>query len=129
MPAVHVRTLTPTIGAVIEGVDVSTALDDEVVAAIRAALLKHRVVFFEDQILAAQGVKSPVPEEEYTIPLGAADVKRQGRDVTVIAIAKMVPEALAAAETLASEGIAVEVVDRLTVLPSGKTPFVIRDDV
>ena len=89
MPAVHVRTLTPTIGAVIEGVDVSTALDDEVVAAIRAALLKHRVVFFEDQILAAQGVKSPVPEEEYTIPLGAADVKRQGRDVTVIAIAKM----------------------------------------
>jgi acetoin:2,6-dichlorophenolindophenol oxidoreductase subunit beta len=78
------------------------------------------VVVFEDQILAAQGVKSPVPEEEYTIPLGVADVKRQGRDVTVIAIAKMVPEALAAAEELASEGIAVEVVDPRTLVPMDK---------
>ena len=78
------------------------------------------VVFFEDQILAAQGVKSPVPEEEYTIPIGVAEVKRQGRDVTVIAIAKMVPEALAAAAELASEGIAVEVVDPRTLVPMDK---------
>ena len=58
------------------------------------------VIFFEDQILAARGAKGPVPEEEYTIPLGVAEVKRQGSDVTVIAISKMVPEALAAAEEL-----------------------------
>jgi pyruvate dehydrogenase E1 component beta subunit len=80
------------------------------------------VVFFEDQILAAQGAKSPVPEEEYTIPLGAAEVKNQGRDVTVIAIAKMVPEALAAAKELAGEGIAVEVVDPRTLVPMDKGP-------
>ena len=78
------------------------------------------VVFFEDQMLAQRGVKGPVPEEEYTIPIGVADVKRQGRDVTVVAIAKTVPEALAAAEELASEGIAVEVVDPRTLVPLDK---------
>src|ERR671918_2002119 len=72
------------------------------------------VIFFEDQILSLRGVKGPVPEEEYTIPIGVADVKRQGTAVTVVAISKMVPEALAAAEELASEDIAVEVVDPRT---------------
>jgi pyruvate dehydrogenase E1 component beta subunit len=79
------------------------------------------VVFFEDQILAQRGDKGPVPDEEYTIPLGVAEVKRQGRDVTVIAIAKMVPEALAAADELARDGIAVEVVDPRTLVPMDKT--------
>ncbi len=51
------------------------------------------------------------------MPIGAADVKRQGRDVTVIAISKMVYEALAAAEVLASDGISVEVVDPRTLVP------------
>jgi len=58
-----------------------------------------------------------VPEEEYTIPLGKADVKREGSDVTVVALAWMVPEALAAAEDLAKEGISVEVVDPRTLVP------------
>lgn len=49
MSQIQVRTLTPTIGALIEGVDLSQALDDEVIAEIRSTLLKHRVVFFEDQ--------------------------------------------------------------------------------
>jgi pyruvate dehydrogenase E1 component beta subunit len=75
------------------------------------------VVFFEDQILASSGAKSPVPEEEYTIPLGSADVKREGSDVTVVAISKMVLEALAAAEELAGEGISLEVVDPRTLVP------------
>jgi pyruvate/2-oxoglutarate/acetoin dehydrogenase E1 component len=74
---------------------------------------------FEDQILAASA-KGLVPEEEYTVPIGVAEVKRAGRDVTVIAIAKMVPEALAAAEDLAGEGIAVEVVDPRTLVPMDK---------
>jgi len=78
------------------------------------------VVFFEDQMLALRGVKSAVPEEEYTVPIGVADVKRQGRDVTVVAIAKMVLEALAAAEELANEGISVEVVDPRTLVPMDK---------
>jgi pyruvate dehydrogenase E1 component beta subunit len=78
------------------------------------------VVVFEDQMLAARGEKGPVPEAEYTIPIGVADVKREGHDVTVIAISKMVPEALAAAEVLASEGISVEVVDPRTLVPMDK---------
>jgi taurine dioxygenase len=49
MPGLRVKILTPTIGALIEGVDLSQALDDEVIAEIRAALLKHRVIFFENQ--------------------------------------------------------------------------------
>lgn len=61
-----------------------------------------------------------MPEEEYTIPIGVADVKRPGRGVTVIA--KMVLEALAAAEALAREGIAVEAVDpRTLTLMEGHT--------
>ncbi len=76
------------------------------------------VVVFEDQMLAS--TTGPVPEEEYTIPLGVADVKRPGRDVTVIAIAKMVEEALAAAEALAGEGIDVEVIDPRTLVPMDK---------
>jgi pyruvate dehydrogenase E1 component beta subunit len=78
------------------------------------------VVVFEDQILAASSTKSPIPDEEYTIPIGLADVKRQGRDVTVIAISKMLPEALAAAEEVARDGIAVEVVDPRTLVPMDK---------
>jgi pyruvate dehydrogenase E1 component beta subunit len=77
------------------------------------------VVVFEDQILAASA-KGPVPEEEYTVPIGAADVKREGYDVTVIAISKMVPEALAAAEELSGAGVAVEVVDPRTLVPMDK---------
>src|SRR4029450_2602330 len=64
--------------------------------------------------------KGPVPEEEYTIPIGVAEVKRQGRDVTVIAVAKMGGEALAAGEGAAGEGIAVEVVDPRSLVPMDK---------
>ncbi len=49
MPKITTRTLTPTIGAVVEGVDLAGNLSDEEIAQIRAALLKHKVIFFEDQ--------------------------------------------------------------------------------
>ena len=75
------------------------------------------VVFFEDQILAAQPDKFPVPEEEYTVPIGAADIQRSCADVTVVAISKMVPEALKAAEELDREGVSVEVVGPRTLVP------------
>ena len=58
-----------------------------------------------------------MPEEDYTIPFGQVDVKREGSDVTVVALAWLVHEALAAAETLAAEGISVEVVDPRTLVP------------
>ena len=61
--------------------------------------------------------KGDVPEDDYTIPLGVADLKREGSDVTVVALAWLVHEALAAAETLAAEGISVEVVDPRTLVP------------
>ncbi|MBT5812669.1 MAG: alpha-ketoacid dehydrogenase subunit beta, partial [Rhodospirillaceae bacterium] len=61
--------------------------------------------------------KGDVPDEEYTLPIGKADVKREGKDVTIVAIAWLVHEALAAAETLAQEGISVEVVDPRSLFP------------
>jgi pyruvate/2-oxoglutarate/acetoin dehydrogenase E1 component len=73
------------------------------------------VIAFESNRLA--GLKGPVPEEDYTVPLGKADVKREGTDITVVALAWQVQEALAAAETLAAEGISVEVVDPRTLVP------------
>jgi pyruvate/2-oxoglutarate/acetoin dehydrogenase E1 component len=73
------------------------------------------VISFESNRLMAR--KGPVPEEEYTIPIGKADVKRAGSDVTVVALAWLVHEALAAAEELAKEGVSVEVVDPRTLVP------------
>ena len=61
--------------------------------------------------------KGQVPDEDYTIPLGKADVKREASDFTVVALAWLVHEALAAAETLADEGFSVEVIDPRTLVP------------
>src|SRR5271169_3890858 len=73
------------------------------------------VISFESNRLMTR--KGPVPEEDYTIPLGKADIKREGSDVTVVALAWLVHEALAAAEELATEGISIEVVDPRTLAP------------
>src|SRR5258707_1945766 len=72
------------------------------------------VISFESGRL--MGRKGPVPEEDYTIPFGKADIKREGGDVTVVALAWLVHEALAAAEELAREGISIEVVDPRTLV-------------
>lgn len=73
------------------------------------------VISFEtNRIIASRG---DVPEETYAIPLGKAEVKRPGRDVTVVATGMLVPEALKAAEVLAGQGIELEVVDPRTLLP------------
>jgi pyruvate/2-oxoglutarate/acetoin dehydrogenase E1 component len=73
------------------------------------------VISFESNRLMT--LKGPVPSEEYTIELGKADIKRGGSDVTVVAIAWLVHEALAAAEELAKENISVEVIDPRTLVP------------
>ncbi len=73
------------------------------------------VVVFENKTL--YGSSGPLPEEEYTIPLGQGDIKRRGKDVTVVAVSRMVHVALAAADRLAAEGIEVEVVDPRTIFP------------
>ncbi|MBM4438730.1 MAG: alpha-ketoacid dehydrogenase subunit beta, partial [Actinobacteria bacterium] len=73
------------------------------------------VIFFEHKALYA--VRGHVPTGEYTIPLGVADVKRTGTDVSVMTYARQVQYALEAAEALAAEGISVEVVDLRTLYP------------
>ncbi|MGQ9500700.1 MAG: alpha-ketoacid dehydrogenase subunit beta [Anaerolineae bacterium] len=76
------------------------------------------VIFFEDKM--CYQIKGPVPVGEYTIPLGVADVKRSGDDVTFVATSSMVQVALSAAEALAQEGISAEVVDPRTLKPLDK---------
>lgn len=73
------------------------------------------VCFLEHKLLYK--LKGEVPEEEYTIPLGVADIKRTGSDITVVASEIMVHKSLAAAEKLQDEGISVEVVDPRTLRP------------
>ena len=73
------------------------------------------VIFFEHKVL--YGMSGEVPEGEYTIPLGMADIKRKGKDVTVVAMGRMVHMALEAAETLSKDRIDLEVIDLRTLSP------------
>ncbi|MDR3363170.1 MAG: alpha-ketoacid dehydrogenase subunit beta [Desulfovibrio sp.] len=73
------------------------------------------VIYLEHKML--YGVDGDVPDESYTIPLGKADIKREGQDVTVVATSRMVYTALEAAEKLAASGISVEVVDPRSLQP------------
>src|SRR6058998_701146 len=73
------------------------------------------VVIFEDKLMYP--LKGPVPEGEYAIPFGVADVKREGRDVTIVATSSMVQVALRAAEMLSPLGISAEVIDPRTTVP------------
>ena len=83
------------------------------VAAIRD---DNPVIFLEQKLLYLEP-GGPVPEALYAIPIGKADVKREGTDVTVVATSAMVPRALAAASQLARDGISLEVVDPRTLRP------------
>jgi pyruvate/2-oxoglutarate/acetoin dehydrogenase E1 component len=83
------------------------------------------VICFEHMALGS--MEGEVPEEEYTLPFGQAVIRREGTDVTVVALAKMVHDALAVAEELAREGISVEVIDPRTLNPLDKKT--IRDSV
>jgi pyruvate/2-oxoglutarate/acetoin dehydrogenase E1 component len=76
---------------------------------------ENPVVFFEDKMMYK--LKGPVPAEDYTIPFGVADVKRQGDDITIVATSSMVQVALGAAKMLDEEGISAEVIDPRTVWP------------
>ena len=80
------------------------------------------VVFFEDKMMYQ--LKGPVPREEYTIPLGVADVKRAGNDITLVATSSMVQVALAAASALEDSGISAEVVDIRTTVPLDKQTLI-----
>ena len=76
---------------------------------------ENPVVFFEDKMMYK--LKGPVPEKEYTIPLGVAEVKREGEDITIVATSSMVQVALGAAELLQKIGVSAEVIDPRTMWP------------
>jgi pyruvate dehydrogenase E1 component beta subunit len=91
---------------------------------LRTALLKSQdpTIFFAHERLMSQ--RGPVPDGDYEIPFGRAEVKRDGCDVTIIATGVQVPRALAAAETLAKQGISAEVVDPRTLEPLDKETLI-----
>lgn len=97
------KVVTPSTPADAKGLLKSAIRDDNPVI-----FLEHKALYFS---------KGHVPPEEYTVPLGLADVRRVGRHVTVVGVHTMVGKALQAAERLAEEGIEVEVIDPRTLVP------------
>ncbi|SCM78803.1 Acetoin:2,6-dichlorophenolindophenol oxidoreductase subunit beta [uncultured Sporomusa sp.] len=101
-----VKTVMPSTPADAKGLLAAAIRDD------------NPVVYIEHKQL--MGVRGEVPAGEYVIPLGKADIKREGSDVTIVAWSWMVHKALAAAEALAAEGIQAEVLDPRTLVPLDK---------
>ena len=83
---------------------------------------ENPVIFFEDKMMYQ--LKGPVPEGDYTIPFGVADIKREGTDITIVATSSMVQVALAAAEQLAELGISAEIIDPRTTYPLDKQAMI-----
>ena len=83
---------------------------------LKTAIRGSNPVFFVEHKLLYP-VKGLIPDEEYTVPFGVADIKHEGKDVTIVATLFMVPKALSAAEQLSKEGISAEVVDLRTLSP------------
>ncbi len=98
-----IKTVVPSTPADAKGLLAAAIRDDDL------------VMFFENKMLYA--LNGEVPEGEYVIPLGKADIKREGTDVTVVAISRMVHQALAAADALQADGISIELVDPRTLSP------------
>jgi acetoin:2,6-dichlorophenolindophenol oxidoreductase subunit beta len=98
-----IKCIVPSTPADAKGLLLSAIRDDDL------------VMFFENKVL--YGTKGEVPEGDEGIPLGVADVKREGDDVTIVAISRMVNQALAAADVLSAEGIEAEVIDPRTLSP------------
>lgn len=83
---------------------------------------ENPVIFFEDKMMYQ--LKGQVPEGDYTIPFGVADIKRAGTDITIVATSSMVQVALGAAELLETLGISAEVIDPRTTAPLDKETFI-----
>jgi pyruvate dehydrogenase E1 component beta subunit len=98
-----IKTVAPSTPADAKGLLLAAIRDDDL------------VIVFEHKLL--YGMRGDVPEGDDAIPLGRADVKREGEDVTIVAISRMVHQALEAAERLAADGVSAEVVDPRTLSP------------
>ncbi|OGD54390.1 hypothetical protein A3K80_08545 [Candidatus Bathyarchaeota archaeon RBG_13_38_9] len=99
----------------------SNALDAK--GLLKTAIRQNDPVIFIEALLL-YGSKGLVPEEEYTIPFGKADVKKKGKDVTLVAISTMVPKAITACENLAKKGVDVELIDPRTLSPLDKDTII-----
>ena len=89
---------------------------------LRAAIQDpNPVIFIENRLL--YGMKGPQPPADHLVPIGTSRVVREGSDVTVVSVSRMVHEAVAAAEALAEDGISVEVIDLRTVAPLDTAPI------
>jgi pyruvate/2-oxoglutarate/acetoin dehydrogenase E1 component len=99
----------------------STAYDAK--GLLKSAIRDDNPVLFLSHKLSA-GQTSEIPDEEYLVPLGKADIKRQGSDVTIVSISYSVTRALKAAEALEQQGINVEVVDLRTLVPLDKDTII-----
>jgi pyruvate/2-oxoglutarate/acetoin dehydrogenase E1 component len=84
---------------------------------LKAAIRDDNPVLFIEHKVLYSGVTGPVPDDDYIIPLGVADIKRPGTDATIVAYCRMLHFAMAAAEQLAKGGINVEVIDPRTLNP------------
>lgn len=92
---------------------------------LKSAIREDNPVFYYYHTVSiVRSATSEIPEAEYTIPLGKADIKREGSDITVVATALMVHKALAAAEKLQQKGISVEVIDPRTLVPLDKEAII-----
>ncbi len=90
---------------------------------LKTAIRGNDPVFFVEHKLLYP-MKGMIPDEDYTVPFGIAEVKREGKDVTIVATLYMVHKALAAAEQLSKEGVSAEVIDPRTLVPLDKTSIV-----
>jgi pyruvate dehydrogenase E1 component beta subunit len=90
---------------------------------LKASIRDNNPVIFLEQKLLYR-TKGPVPEEEYIVPLSESHVKREGRDLTIIAWGRMVQRSLEVAEELAGEGVEIEIVDPRTLRPLDSGPLI-----
>jgi len=96
----------------------STAYDAK--GLLKSAIRDNNPVLFLEHKFLYRRIKEELPEDDYTVPIGKAIVRREGRDLTIVTYAAMMHTALEAAEELAKEGIHAEVVDLRTLLPLDK---------
>ncbi|MFQ5839824.1 MAG: alpha-ketoacid dehydrogenase subunit beta [Candidatus Methylomirabilales bacterium] len=96
---------------------VAPATPYDVKGLLKASIRDPNPVIFCEHKYLYRHVKGPIPKEDYVVPIGRADAKRTGKDLTVVTYGAMVPQSLQAADTVAAEGIDVEVVDLRTLVP------------
>jgi len=84
---------------------------------LKTAIRDDNPVLFIECNLLYYSIKGPVPDHDYTIPFGQANIVKEGEDVTIVAISRMVHEALAAAKVLEEKGLSVEIIDPRTIQP------------